>query len=1337
MHAVRSKKKDETSSTDNQVGTQRRRKINPLSPPTTLKLNGISIHFPFRPYDCQKDYMQTVLNALLKSENALLESPTGTGKTLCLLCATLAWQRQERVLLQQASSALPNASQSQQQQQQSRRVVPTIIYASRTHSQLAQVVRELRATRYRPTHAVLGSREHMCVHPKVKTTNNNATATDINNGCNQLGKERKCRFRNQLEHFSIGTTTSTTTENNGSGSSCQQQQQPLLDMEELVALGKSKGICPFYYSRGALENNAEVVFVPYNYLFDTDARTSTLDTVPWENAVVIFDEAHNLESCASESASFTLSSIDIAGCIGDVTRAMHTVQSMGGGGGENSGGGLKLDRLVKIKEILLSLEQYLMNLGPQTAFAGNYMFDFLRAGCRVTHANHDLLIQEIKRVTDWLADLRGNRKGSARLEHFIQCLKRVFSHSLESRCIAQSAFYRVHVSPKPPPNSNTGRSISYWCFAPSLAMEELTNLRVRSILVTSGTLSPLPSYQMELGIPFPHTLENPHIIANHQIHTRVIGNGPTGKRLTSSYERRQDAEYFSELGAALLGVARVTPAGMLIFFPSYGVMESCLAAWGGPATRKQHQQPYEKKNNFFAARAKANNNNKKKTPSFAFPRAHAHFTPVTTGKSNIWQRMLAIKAVVLEPKSSAELPEAMGEFTRFLGMPKSSGCILMGVCRGKISEGIDFANEQCRAVVITGLPFPPAFDPKVKMKREYLDTSRSSGRSKPSSNGGFGGGSSSSAQHCSNNILSGHEWYTQQAHRAVNQAIGRVIRNRNDYGAVLLMDNRYGQLANQNGLSKWLRPHIQPDQGFGTMVRTLAQFYRTAKAETTSIVETEKKQLAATNPSTEDDEDEAPENDLSRIVLVRKRNVNPQTDVEASSFLPKDDVVARMDMQELQETKPSATATATTTAVEPAPIRGNSAVFAAKSKPSSSKAIATQFMDRIREKFDESHQKTIRKSILSMKIAGDKKDTSGYEKRALTVMTLVEQGERFEDCDDAGSKLLLLFFQLLPERHRKTLELRGLALVLDRSRLGEALKAKVKPNQWTMLQSTTAKLLQTLWCRSSDVPVPRDAYLRDCQPMVEAIVKLLSNARERMSDFTKLVPRAYRSYTFALFDELEAAKNMQRMKATDQSAKNSNDDGLNLRNPYAKKQIKTKPEAAKRAAIVPNDTSQPRKKQVVNNPYTNPYSRKSLVAPIATDTTTPVEQKTKPQPPRPVSTVASLLQHVESDVYHKPTPRNIARSLKASAPRNIPCPVCNESSCKEPFVADCGHVACLGCWLAWLQRSHTCMTCRVPTTKDQLARAVEQSTPGRIPTLSQLCGRDAEDDSDEDQLEIR
>lgn len=40
-------------------------------------------------------------------------------------------------------------------------------------------------------------------------------------------------------------------------------------------------------------------------------------------------------------------------------------------------------------------------------------------------------------------------------------------------------------------------------------------------------------------------------------------------------------------------------------------------------------------------------------------------------------------------------------------------------------------------------------------------------------------------------LLSGKEWYTVNAFRALNQGLGRCIRHIKDWGAVLLVDERY------------------------------------------------------------------------------------------------------------------------------------------------------------------------------------------------------------------------------------------------------------------------------------------------------------------------------------------------------------------------------------------------------------------------------------------------------------------------------------------------------------------------------------------------------------------
>ena len=65
------------------------------------------------------------------------------------------------------------------------------------------------------------------------------------------------------------------------------------DIEDLVSDGRRNRTCPFFVSRDLFET-ADLVLMPYNYLLDPSVREA--NKIKLANAVVIFDEAHNLPS---------------------------------------------------------------------------------------------------------------------------------------------------------------------------------------------------------------------------------------------------------------------------------------------------------------------------------------------------------------------------------------------------------------------------------------------------------------------------------------------------------------------------------------------------------------------------------------------------------------------------------------------------------------------------------------------------------------------------------------------------------------------------------------------------------------------------------------------------------------------------------------------------------------------------------------------------------------------------------------------------------------------------------------------------------------------------------
>lgn len=103
----------------------------------------------------------------------------------------------------------------------------------------------------------------------------------------------------------------------------------------------------------------------------------------------------------------------------------------------------------------------------------------------------------------------------------------------------------------------------------------------RCIILASGTLSPLSFLESELRAPFPIKLSNPHIIGDSQLFATIVktGTAPKNAKLSSAYNNRSNPDYLSGLGEVVASTCSIVPKGILVFFPSYGLMDICVNAW--------------------------------------------------------------------------------------------------------------------------------------------------------------------------------------------------------------------------------------------------------------------------------------------------------------------------------------------------------------------------------------------------------------------------------------------------------------------------------------------------------------------------------------------------------------------------------------------------------------------------------------------------------------------------------------------------------------------------------------------------------------------------------------
>ncbi|XP_049911482.1 Fanconi anemia group J protein isoform X4 [Epinephelus moara] len=555
------------------------------------------------------------------------------------------------------------------------------------------------------------------------------------------------------------------------------------DIEDLVALGKRLRSCPYYAARELMQE-ASIIFCPYNYLLDPMIRESM--EIDLAGQIVVLDEAHNIEDCARESASFTLE-------VNDLLMSRDELDGMV----KNN---IRRSKHEPLRDFCYSLinwiqeSQILMSeRGYESAckvWNGMDILDIFH-NLGITAGTFKILKQNLAAVLEkeeHVGVINGKEDvvevptissaSSTVLKNLFMVLGFILSSedtcrfAEDYRIALQKSYAWTNQAPPDVPDAQgfIVRShrrqrqsirvktevlrLSFWCLNPAVAFSDMSR-SVHSIVLTSGTLSPMGSFSSELGVKFSIQLEANHVINKSQVWVGTVGAGPHGRKLCATFQHTETYAFQDEVGALLLHVCQVMAKGVLCFLPSYKMLDKLRDRW------------------------------------------------INTG---LWEKLEHQKTVITEPRGGGK-----GDFDKLLQMyydaikycEERDGALLIAVCRGKVSEGLDFTDDNARAVVTIGIPFPNIKDLQVELKMKYND------------------------QHCKNRgLLPGHRWYEIQAYRALNQALGRCIRHRNDWGALIIVDDRYRNNPNKyiTGLSKWVRQLVQHHDTFSNAMQSLVAF---------------------------------------------------------------------------------------------------------------------------------------------------------------------------------------------------------------------------------------------------------------------------------------------------------------------------------------------------------------------------------------------------------------------------------------------------------------------------------------------------------------------------------
>ncbi|KAI5955954.1 RAD3 [Candida theae] len=646
-------------------------------------IDDLPVLFPYpRIYPEQYAYMSDIKKTLDVGGNCILEMPSGTGKTISLLSLTVAYQMH-----------YPEHRK--------------IVYCSRTMSEIEKALIELhklmefraKELGYVEDFRGLGltSRKNLCLNPLISREKKGNVVDEM---CRRV-------TNGQLkEKIEKGVVTEDDQLRDPAKYSLCSFHEKLYDLDphELVPSGvysfdalirycKEMGTCPYFTVRRMIPF-CNIIIYSYHYLLDPKIADRVSRELS-KDSIIIFDEAHNIDNVCIESLSLDLTEDVLKRATRGANKLADAVEDMKAQDSEKLQNeyeqlveGLRQAEVEREQEMFMSnpvLPQDLLDEAiPGNIRKGEHFIaflkrfiEYLKTRMKVLHVISETptsFLQHLKELT--YIDKKPLKFCSERLSLLVKTLE--LTEIEDFNALKDIATFATLVSTYDTgfqlilePFETEGSTVPnpmlhFTCLDASIAIKPVFE-RFSSVIITSGTISPLDMYPKMLNFQTVIQESYAMTLARRSFLPMIVTKGSDQVSISSRFEIRNDPSVVRNYGSLLIEFAKITPDGMVVFFPSYLYMESIISMWQTMGVLDE-----------------------------------------------VWKH----KLILVETPDAQETSLALETYRK--ACSNGRGAVLLSVARGKVSEGIDFDHHYGRTVLMIGIPFQYTESRILKARLEFM-----------------------------------------------------------------------------------------------------------------------------------------------------------------------------------------------------------------------------------------------------------------------------------------------------------------------------------------------------------------------------------------------------------------------------------------------------------------------------------------------------------------------------------------------------------------------------------------------------------------------------------------